>query len=127
MNAGFGGWHAGWTIGPRYLSLSFPALAFCAALVWERLPRYAQAAFWAGLAVSLAFRWLLLPFSVQLPITPLWPQAWTMLVTSKTLVPYVHLAVAAVASAIATRIAMRPQRDEASPVPLRMAAVHPQE
>jgi len=127
MNGGFGGWHAGWTIGPRYLSLSFPALALSAALVWDRLPRYAHAALWAGLAVSLVFRWLLLPFTVVQPITPLWPRAWQLLVTSKTLEPYIYLALAALASAITTWVVLRSRRDAAAALPLRMAAARPQE
>ena len=127
MNGGFGGWHAGWTIGPRYLSLSFPALAATAALVWDRLPRDARAALWAGLAVSLVFRWLLLPFNVVQPIRPLWPLAWQLLVTSKTITPYIYLAMAAIASAITAWVVLRSQRNAASALPVTMAAAHPQE
>jgi len=126
MNGGFGGWHAGWTIGPRYLSLAFPAIGLLAALVWERTPRYARAALWTGLAVALVFRWLVLPFSVIMPVKPLWVYAWQLLGRSKTIEPFVYLAVAALASALTTWVILRAQRDEAAPLPLRVAAVNPQ-
>jgi hypothetical protein len=125
VNGGFGGWHAGWTIGPRYLSPTFPALALLAALLWDRVPRYARVAIWAGLAVSLVFRWLLLPFTVVLPIAPLWPSVWTLLATSRVNGPYIHLGVAALASAITVWFTVRAQHHNASG--LTVAAAHLQE
>jgi hypothetical protein len=127
MNGGFGGWHAGWTIGPRYLSLAFPAVGLLVALLWEHTSGYARGALWAGLAVSLVFRWLVLPFSVIMPVTPLWVYAWQLLSRSNSIEPYVYLAAAAVASTITTWIVMRSERHAPAPLPLRMAAVNPQE
>jgi hypothetical protein len=119
MNGGFGGWHAGWTIGPRYLSLAFPAIAFAAALVWDRTPRYAHAALWSGLAVSLAFRWLILPLPVIMPVRPLWLYAWDRLGRATTPEPYVYLGVAALAAMLTTWVVLR-RTPDATAVPLPM-------
>jgi hypothetical protein len=127
VNGGFGGWHAGWTIGPRYLSPTFPALALLAALLWDRMPRYARVAIWAGLAVSLVFRWLLLPFTVVLPIAPLWPSVWKLLMTSTVSDPYIYLGVAALASSVTVWFTVRSQHHNASREGLAVTAAHLQE
>jgi hypothetical protein len=127
LNGGFGGWHAGWTIGPRYLSLAFPALALLVALLWDRLPRYARVSLASGLAVSLVFRWLILPFPVIMPVKPLWPYAWQLFGRSNTLAPYAYLVVSALAAALTTWVVLRTRRSDSPPVPLHMATMRPQE
>lgn len=72
MNGGFGGWHGGWCIGPRYLSVVFPALALALALGYDRVPPWAHRALWAALAVALAFRVLIYPFSNLAPEENIW-------------------------------------------------------
>ena len=39
MNSAFNQWHAGWTVGPRYLIPALPFLALPGALLFSRLPR----------------------------------------------------------------------------------------
>ncbi len=73
MNGGFGGWHGGWCIGPRYLSVVFLAMAFALAASWGSTPRWLRTLMWAGLAVALGFRFISYPFSNLAPVTPLWP------------------------------------------------------
>ena len=72
MNGGFSGWHGGWCVGPRYLSVVFPAMAFALALVWRDLPAWAHAGLWILLGVALAFRILVFPFSSLAPEVNLW-------------------------------------------------------
>ena len=127
LNGGFGGWHAGWTIGPRYLSLAFPALALLVALLWDRLPGYARVALASGLAVSLVFRWLILPFPVIMPVKPLWPFAWQRFSNSNPLAPYIYLVVATLAAALTTWVVLRTRRNDSPSVPLHMATMNPQE
>ena len=127
LNGGFGGWHAGWTIGPRYLSLAFPALAFLLALLWDRMPRHARFALAAGLAIALVFRLLILPFPVIMPVKPLWPYAWQLFGRSKTLAPYAYLVVAALATVVTTWVVLRTRRTDTQPLPLHMPTMNPQE
>jgi hypothetical protein len=72
MNGGFGGWHGGWSMGPRYLSVAFPALALAVALAWDRFPSWGRSLLWAGLAVALVFRVFVYPFPNMAPDTNLW-------------------------------------------------------
>lgn len=127
MNGGFGGWHAGWTIGPRYLSLAFPALAALMALLWDRIPLYARIALATGLAVSLTFRWLILPFPVIMPVKPLWPYAWELFGRSRTLAPYAYLVIATLAAAATTWFVLRSRRNDTDSWPMHVAAMNPQE
>jgi hypothetical protein len=73
MNGGFGGWHGGWCVGPRYPSVVYPTMALAIALCWRQIPNPAQAILWATLIASLAFRVLVFPFSNMAPLEPLWP------------------------------------------------------
>jgi len=72
MNAGFGGWHGGWCLGPRYLAAVLPMGALAVAFGWERFPRGIRFSLWALLAVSLLFRVLVFPFSSLAPTQNLW-------------------------------------------------------
>lgn len=64
-------WHAGFTPGPRYLSVIFPSIALALALrpisnVW--IPSVAL-----SVGLALAFRGLIYPFSILAPPDALWP------------------------------------------------------
>lgn len=72
MNGGFGGWHGGWCVGPRYPSVVYPAMALAIALCWRQFPAAARKVLWAALLVSLVFRVLVFPFSNLAPLEPLW-------------------------------------------------------
>lgn len=78
MNAGFGGWHGGWSMGPRYLSVAFPAIALAIGLAWRGFPSWMKAVLWIGLGVSLAFRLLVFPFPNMAPDTNLWTYHWEL-------------------------------------------------
>lgn len=58
LNAGFQGWHGGWSAGPRYLSPLFPLFALAAAFLYKDAGRGLRWLLWAGLAVSLVLRGL---------------------------------------------------------------------
>lgn len=79
MNGGFGGWHGGWAIGPRYLSVAFPALAFSLALAWTRIPRWLLPALWGALAVALVFRIFIYPFPNVAPNESIWPYHFALM------------------------------------------------
>lgn len=72
MNASFGGWHGGWTVGPRYISLIFPALALLVGMAWDSIPRSARLVLFICAIVSVAFRIWIYPFSNLAPVDPLW-------------------------------------------------------
>jgi hypothetical protein len=72
MNGGFGGWHGGWCLGPRYLSVVFPAVALAIAMHWRAIPGGLKVFLWGGLFFSLAFRLLVFPFSNLAPLDNLW-------------------------------------------------------
>ncbi len=72
MNGGFGGWHGGWCLGPRYLSVVFPAMALAITLAWEFFPGWARSILWVGLLVSLVFRILVYPFPNLAPDEDIW-------------------------------------------------------
>jgi hypothetical protein len=82
MNGGFGGWHAGWTIGPRYLSLAFlPSSA-------ARRARLGTLAYARAAALGRTGRLARLPLAVacrscrDMPSNRL-GYAWQLLVRSK--------------------------------------------
>lgn len=72
MNGGFGGWHGGWSMGPRYLSVVFPAMALAIALAWDRFSPPIRAILWAALGVALVFRVFTYPFPNMAPLENLW-------------------------------------------------------
>ncbi|MGZ3654095.1 MAG: hypothetical protein ACXVB9_04920 [Bdellovibrionota bacterium] len=72
MNGGFGGWHGGWCVGPRYPSVVYPAMALALALCWVNFTRQERRLLWCALGVALAFRVLVYPFSNLAPEEPLW-------------------------------------------------------
>jgi hypothetical protein len=111
MNAGFGGWHGGGALGPRYLCLVFPAIALMVALIWRRLPPLGRSLLWGGLAIALAFRWLVFPFpTIEVPVKPLWAYFWGMARDATTGAPYLRLTIAALAAVAATVWACRARR-----------------
>jgi hypothetical protein len=107
MNAGFGGWHGGWALGPRYPSLIFPAFALMIALMWNHLPRIAHYILWSSLLVSLLFRWLVLPFPNIAPLVPLWSFHIEKIRNASSLTPILRLSLAGIAAALALIWALR--------------------
>jgi hypothetical protein len=53
MNSAFNHWHAGWTVGPRYLIPALPFLALPGALLFTRLPRLTGVLALASVCVML--------------------------------------------------------------------------
>ena len=53
MNSAFNHWHAGWTIGPRYLIPALPFLALPGAIMFARLPRLTGALALASCCIML--------------------------------------------------------------------------
>ena len=53
MNSAFNHWHAGWTIGPRYLIPALPFLALPGAIMFARLPRLTSALALASCCIML--------------------------------------------------------------------------
>lgn len=72
MNASFGGWQGGWCLGPRYLAALFPAIALALTLAWNDRAPPLHWFLGLGLAVALAFRILVYPFSTLAPDVNLW-------------------------------------------------------
>lgn len=107
MNSGFGGWHGGWTLGPRYLSLVFPAFALLAALGWARLHPLAKVLLWTSLGVALLFRWLVLPFSNLAPSEPIWAYHLRLLSQATSSTPYVRLAISGLAILVTLAFVLR--------------------
>jgi hypothetical protein len=58
MNVSFGGWHGGWTFGPRYLSIIFLCMAVSTAFHFDHFPVWFQRLLWLGLGVSLLYHGL---------------------------------------------------------------------
>jgi hypothetical protein len=94
LNACYGGWHGGWSPGPRYLSPLFPLAALLAACLYPRLGRRGRAALWAALAVSLVLRGLAFCADSVLArgLTPLWSLYGSQLVSGWPSVSGVRLA-----------------------------------
>lgn len=72
LTAGTPAWHGGHSIGPRYLSVVFPATALLLALQWKSLAERSRLFLAAGLGVSVVFYLLAFPFTVLPPIENLW-------------------------------------------------------
>jgi hypothetical protein len=96
MNGGFSSWHGGWCVGPRYLSVVFPAMAFALALVWRDLPAWAHAGLWLLLGVALAFRILVFPFSNLAPEVNLWTYHLSKFTEEHSAISFVRLGMAIV-------------------------------
>lgn len=77
MNASFGGWHGGGTVGPRYLSAVLPLFAICTMFGFDRLPRLYQVFLWGGLCITIVFRGLVAVTSIYAEAVPLWPHVTT--------------------------------------------------
>lgn len=91
INAGFGSWEGGWTIGPRYLCLAFPAFAYFMAESWLKFPKILQLLLGAGVLVSLAFRALTYPFSNLAPAENLWTYHLSLFLHAENPTPYARL------------------------------------
>jgi hypothetical protein len=76
MNASIGGWEGGWTVGPRYLSQVFPAIALALGLAWEEFSRPSRILLLLGLGASLLFRAAAFPLPVLAPPRSLWNMYW---------------------------------------------------
>jgi hypothetical protein len=71
------------------------------------------------LGVALVFRWLVLPWSVVMPVKPLWPHAWHLLATAKSPEPLGQLVIAAAAFlCTAAWVVINPPRNRISPAPV---------
>jgi hypothetical protein len=101
MNASTGSWHGGFTLGPRYLSLIFPAFALALAWSWGEFPPWIRGAAWAGLAVALLFRILVYPFSNLAPLENLWAFHWQEYARAGSGTPFLRLGIALLLSAAA--------------------------
>lgn len=55
MNAAFGGWHGGWTIGPRYLSPVLFIMAFATASIIDHCKKWLRSVLWTALMFTLCF------------------------------------------------------------------------
>jgi hypothetical protein len=72
VNAGFSGWHGGYSAGPRYISFILPAWAILAALLWNRAPKYIKFFLAGTLLISILLRSFIYAKGVLAPNEPLW-------------------------------------------------------
>lgn len=72
MNASFGGWHGGNTIGPRYLSPILPFFALWIAPKWDMFSKKQKRALEWGLIVSMILFIVSYTITIEPPTTPLW-------------------------------------------------------
>lgn len=72
MNASFGGWHGGNTVGPRYMSPIFPFFALWLIPVFDHLSEKMKKALEIGLIVSLILFIASNTISIEPPTPPLW-------------------------------------------------------
>ncbi|MBF0297403.1 MAG: hypothetical protein HQK51_01710 [Oligoflexia bacterium] len=68
LNSTFGGWHAGASPGPRYLSAIFPVFAILVALFWRNIPRVLQILLWIMLAISIILRNIICATTILSPL-----------------------------------------------------------
>lgn len=80
LNACYGGWFAGNSAGPRYLSETFPILALAIALVLAPAPKLLQGLVGLGFAAALVFRGLVFAVNPMAPLQPLWVFYWLQIV-----------------------------------------------
>lgn len=110
LNASVGGWHGGHTVGPRYLSLIFPAFALAAAWLWPQLPPASRYALALGLAVALTFRLFIFPFTNLAPDTNLWAWYWEGYANPKNATPFVRIGLGLILSGSLVWWAVRTKR-----------------
>ena len=81
-NAGFSGWHGGWSAGPRYLSPILPLLGFCGALLYDRLGAWPRLLLWLSLIPAVVLRVLIYagPSPYMRGLSPIWETYWQYLV-----------------------------------------------
>jgi len=73
MNSMFDAWHSGWMVGPRYMCMIFPAMAWLAGKLYPKLNLKIKYLLWLGLFVAVAFRALVYATTILAPDVPLWP------------------------------------------------------
>ena len=96
MNGGFSGWHGGYCVGPRYLSVVFPAMALAVALSWRNFPQWARSGLWVFLGVALVFRILIFPFPNLAPEVNLWTYHLGKFTEEHSAISWIRLAIALV-------------------------------
>jgi len=95
MNASIGGWTGGFALGPRYLSQIIPAIGLAFALSWREFSNPWKMLLTIGVAVSVAFRILVLPFPVMAASVNLWALHFYLYsLLPWTAAPYRHLTLA---------------------------------
>jgi hypothetical protein len=105
-----GGWHSGWSSGPRYLCVIFPVFALLAGLLLDGMPRLLHAAAWVGLVASVALGILALSTTILSPtFLPIWPTLVGRLFAKDADLARARFALAALAMLLAARrLTMRP-------------------
>ena len=81
LNAGFAGWHAGGSPGPRYLAAILPAFGIFIPKIYAEFPRWGRSLFWITIGVSVVFRGLVYAGGTLVPTVPLWDYYWNRLDT----------------------------------------------
>ena len=115
MNAAFGAWWGGSTIGPRYLSPVLLVFGLWGALIYDRLHPILRALLWAAIAVSIVLYSLVLPQTVLAGEGPLWPfLVKLMRQGGREVIMWVSFTFAAIAIAVATGI-LAARRQHAEP------------
>jgi hypothetical protein len=79
-NAGFSGWHGGWSPGPRYLSAFMPLVGFYVALLYDRLAVRVRTLLWLTLIPAVVLRLLIFAAAPRNPHlsarAPIWDTFW---------------------------------------------------
>jgi hypothetical protein len=98
LNSMYGGWFAGLSAGPRYLSQIIPAIAFMVAVYFTRIEALAWGRawtklLWVSLAAALVFRGLVFAVNPMAPLEPLWGFYWQAIVGKETLTNWFRLGI----------------------------------
>lgn len=80
LNSAYGGWFAGNTAGPRYLSSIFIPCAFAIAFLYDKFPKWMQYTTWIALGSALFFRAMVFAINPMAPLAPLWKYHWLQIV-----------------------------------------------
>ncbi len=79
LNSAYGGWFAGNTAGPRYLSSIFIPCAFSIAFLLDKFPNWLQWTTWLALGSALFFRAMVFAVNPMAPRAPLWQYHWVQI------------------------------------------------
>lgn len=80
LNSAYGGWFAGNTAGPRYISSIFIPCAFAIAFLLDKFPQWLRWSAWGALGSALIFRAMVFAINPMAPKTPLWEYHWLQIV-----------------------------------------------